>query len=78
MISNNIDVFGTCSTEYGNPSGHSLQAGSFLLTIFFYYFHNSKYVIDSKSLYAAVLTLFILIIFMIGFSRLYNSMHTAN
>lgn len=77
MVPNNvINVYG-CSSEYGNPSGHSLFAAAFNIFFFLDIFHSGRYTY-SKPIYFSLLFLACAITFLIGFARFYVGVHTLN
>jgi membrane-associated phospholipid phosphatase len=79
MSNSQIEPWGSCSKEYGNPSGHSLFAAAFFPFFFLDHFHGlfrgRKIAIKWYGL-----ALFFTVAFcvLIGFARLYVGLHSLN
>ena len=77
MVTTEIKVYG-CTTEYGNPSGHSLFASAGHFFLFLDICHGRKSLKFSKTLYSILLFLTVSLSFLIGFARFYVGVHTIN
>ena len=68
-----------CSSEYGNPSGHSLFAAGFNFFMFLDFLHGKYSKQQVRSIiYYGFLSLAISLTILIGFARLYVMVHTIN
>jgi len=65
----------TCTTSFGNPSGHSLSSASFYLTLWMI-LKNRK--VNSRIIKCLTLIVTLLLIFLIILSRLYLGVHSLN
>ena len=78
FTSDEITPYG-CSSEYGNPSGHSLFAAGFFFFIFLDILHGEyKNKTLPKYVYPLSLAGAIIMTFLIGFARLYVGVHSMN
>ncbi|CDW85396.1 pap2 superfamily phosphatase [Stylonychia lemnae] len=75
MVDEKIKVYG-CATEFGDPSGHTTSSSAVLVALNMDFL--SKY--NRIKLIWKILSIIlcILLIFMVGFSRLYNGDHTID
>ena len=79
MTDTRITPWGSCSTEFGNPSGHSLYAAGFFTFVFLDNFYDDDYNRNhSKWAYKLSLLGTLTIISLIGFARLYVGLHSIN
>jgi membrane-associated phospholipid phosphatase len=69
-----------CTAEYGNPSGHAMLISSIMLTAFFdlYFSDPDTYARSNKVVFGIVLGCDIGFILLVGFSRLFNGVHTID
>ncbi len=67
-----------CSHEYGNPSGHSLFAAAFATFIFIDYYHSEVKKEYSTLSYSLGLFSTVSFILLMGFDRLYTSVHSID
>ena len=74
---NQLIKFKKCSAGFGNPSGHSARNSIIFLSIY-YYISNSKYIKDKNILKKVIIIPFLLIIFSVMYSRIFEGMHTFN
>ena len=72
-----INVYG-CSAEYGNPSGHSLWAASFHFFVFLDLCHATNGPKRSNVFYGITLFFAVFFMFIIGFARFYEGVHSIN
>ena len=73
---NDIYPHGSCSVEYGNPSGHTLFASGYGLFIYLdVVYQNPKYGGLAKIGYAIISFIFG---FVIAYTRIYLRVHTLN
>jgi membrane-associated phospholipid phosphatase len=72
-----INVYG-CSAEYGNPSGHALWAAAFHFFVFLDFCHASNSPIRSNLFYGLGLFFTVFFMFIIGFARFYEGVHSIN
>jgi membrane-associated phospholipid phosphatase len=79
MVDSDIKVYG-CSEEFGNPSGHSATASCFVLAVFIDIFFSERYYYRKVNKFYVLLALIlvILLICLVGFSRLYNGVHSLD
>ena len=72
-----INVYG-CSAEYGNPSGHALWAAAFHFFVFLDFNYATNGPQRSKAFYFITLFLAAAFMFIIGFARFYEGVHSIN
>lgn len=75
MVDDDVNVYG-CATEFGHPSGHSLNSMTFCVVLFADFlatFPNSSNCAKASVGIAAIITPLLT-----GFSRLYNGDHTMD
>ena len=79
-VDSEIDAF-QCSTSYGNPSGHALESSGMGLAIYLdYYRHFAVFEgpLSGMTYKVLFLILWFIIVFSIGFTRLYLGQHSWN
>jgi len=78
MASSKIRAY-DCSIEYGNPSGHSLFAAAFFIFVFLDIFMGEMKGKKYNKIWMVIgFGIAIGSIVIIGFSRLYNGVHSLN
>lgn len=75
MVSDEVQVFG-CSTEFGHPSGHSINSMTFCIGLLLDYMVSNPD--DSLIKKAIIFVLAIVTPLLVGFSRLYNGDHSMD
>mmetsp|Transcript_37538 Transcript_37538/g.27678 ORF Transcript_37538/g.27678 Transcript_37538/m.27678 type:complete len:207 (-) Transcript_37538:163-783(-) len=70
----------TCSYNFGNPSGHSIDAAALFLTVIFdVYLSEKRYYLKANFLVIYLTcSLDLFCIFLIGFSRMFNGVHSLD
>ena len=70
----------TCTTEFGNPSGHSMTVTSIWIAAFldFYFGSLNNYQKFKGWIFNMSLTIMVTFIGLVGFSRLYNGVHSLD
>ena len=75
MVNEGIEVYG-CSTEYGDPSGHTFSSSAILTTLLLDFY--AKYKDNKFSIKLLGFVIVFVLIMIVGFSRLYNGDHTLD
>lgn len=79
MVVAEIKVY-DCSTEFGNPSGHTMSVGSIMVLLFLEYFYTNDHGLQNERgcWYLFCLLADVGVMLIVGFSRLYNGVHTLD
>ncbi len=75
MVDDDVQVFG-CSSEFGHPSGHSYATAALFLMMALEYFNTHKDAATWKKVMVPLSS--VLGTLLVGFSRLYNGVHTLD